>query len=270
MTKPSAETTTDTFALARAKITNIAQDGIFASSLKDCGLLVGTDTGRYFDGLFWNSSGDSPIVLSDHLRMSLMNYSSSANLPAPASDAQFAFLCRRGTSEQLAVAPLWGSIAIDDIYSGAASAQTSYNLHIPHGGCFGTATGRFSDSLVQDRMSTLTLIEGPPGSGKSDIARSAIQDGEADLLVEFTALWAALRAVERLDTGRYPIRKNGDPFSRMATVPLWKTTAVRLALQRDLRVIVSSVAGMMPKNGHRWPRRSALNSKCEPWTRGGT
>ena len=130
LTKPSAETTTDTFALARAKITNIAQDGIFASSLKDCGLLVGTDTGRYFDGLFWNSSGDSPIVLSDHLRMSLMNYSSSANLPAPASDAQFAFLCRRGTSEQLAVAPMWGSIAIDDIYSGAASAQTSYNLHI--------------------------------------------------------------------------------------------------------------------------------------------
>ena len=130
LTKPSAETTTDTFALARAKITNVAQDGIFASSLKDCSLLVGTETGRYFDGLFWNSDGDSPIVLSDHLRMSLMNYSSSANLPAPASDAQFAFLCRRGTSEQLAVAPMWGSIAIDDIYSAAASAQTSYNLHI--------------------------------------------------------------------------------------------------------------------------------------------
>ena len=89
-------------------------------------------------------------------------------------------------------------------------------------------------------MSALTLIEGPPGSGKSDIARSAIQDGEADLLVEFTALWAALRAVDRLPTGRYPIRKNSDPFIKNGYGSALKTTAVRLALQRDLRVIVSS------------------------------
>ena len=46
-------------------------------------------------------------------------------------------------------------------------------------------------------MASLTLIEGPIFSGKSQIAKEIIADGEADILVEYSALWAALRGIER-------------------------------------------------------------------------
>ena len=87
----------------------------------------------------------------------------------------------------------------------------------------------------------LRLIEGPVFSGKSQVAKDAIRDDEADILVEYSSLWAATRAVERdPDTGKYPVRADDDPFNEMGYGVALKSAAVSMALRRDLRVIVSS------------------------------
>lgn len=52
-------------------------------------------------------------------------------MPAASSDVQTAVACKKGRpSEQLAVCPRWSEISITDVYSGAAKAETSYNLHV--------------------------------------------------------------------------------------------------------------------------------------------
>ena len=57
----------------------------------------------------------------------------------------------------------------------------------------------------------LTLIEGPAGGGKSELARELIASGEVEVLADVTALWAAIAGVERGPDGRYPIRLDDDP-----------------------------------------------------------
>ncbi|MYF79844.1 MAG: hypothetical protein F4180_08400 [Chloroflexi bacterium] len=87
---------------------------------------------------------------------------------------------------------------------------------------------------------SLTLIEGPVFSGKSQAARQAIEDDEADLLFEYSELWAATRAVERNEQGRYPVRRDDDAFNRGGFGAALMTAGVGLALKKKLRVIVSS------------------------------
>lgn len=129
---PAAESTTETWTLARGKITNLT-DGIWAKSMSDIALMVGVDTIKTFDALFpATTAGVVPREsLSMQLKSLLKSYSSSANMPAAASDVQTAIACKKGRpSEQLAVCARYSEISIADIYTGAARAETSYNLHV--------------------------------------------------------------------------------------------------------------------------------------------
>lgn len=55
---------------------------------------------------------------------------------------------------------------------------------------------------------SLLLVQGPAGSGKSQLVREMIEAGELDAQLDFTATWASWRAVERdPETGKYPVRK---------------------------------------------------------------
>ena len=130
---PTAESTTDTWALARAKMVALT-DGIWARSLKDVSLMAGVDTMQHFDGLYPLAASNEVYPrqsLSENLKGILMDYQSSANMPAAASNVQTAIYCRKGRpSEQLAVCPRWSEISITDIYSGSASGTTSYSLHV--------------------------------------------------------------------------------------------------------------------------------------------
>lgn len=86
----------------------------------------------------------------------------------------------------------------------------------------------------------LTLFEGPPGSGKSQRVREAIQDNEIDVASDFTSLWAAVRQVQRGPDGKYPIRKDDDPALTEGYLSALQTAAVTLALRRGMRVAVTS------------------------------
>ena len=67
----------------------------------------------------------------------------------------------------------------------------------------------------------LSILRGPAGSGKSQEMR---ERGDT-LIVDLTALWAALRGFERGEDGTYPIREDGDPALPLA---LWTLPATSL------------------------------------------
>lgn len=84
----------------------------------------------------------------------------------------------------------------------------------------------------------LTLVEGPAGSGKSQLVREMLASGEADIQADATALWVALTGAERGPDGKYPIRRADD---RAIALALYlRRTAVRQALRTGRRVVVTS------------------------------
>lgn len=90
-------------------------------------------------------------------------------------------------------------------------------------------------------MATLTLLQGPAGSGKSQIARDMMQDDPDAILADYTALWAAMRGVERdPETRKYPIRKADDPVVQSGVGTKIKKAVAREALRADRNVIVTS------------------------------
>lgn len=98
---------------------------------------------------------------------------------------------------------------------------------------------------------SLLLVEGPAGSGKSQLVASMLDAGEVDVLADLTALWVALRGVERLPSGRYPIRHDDDPTVRTGLAAQVRATVVRQALRADLRTAVTSGS---PRTATRWAR----------------
>lgn len=88
---------------------------------------------------------------------------------------------------------------------------------------------------------SLTLVEGPAGSGKSQIVREMLAAGEIDIVSDYTEIWSALRGIERdPETGRYPIRENDDPAVASGLVSYTQSVVVRQALANGLRVVVTS------------------------------
>ena len=84
----------------------------------------------------------------------------------------------------------------------------------------------------------LIRIAGPPAAGKSQRAQAMVADGEADLVADTTAIWAAIGAKARDDSGSYPVRADGDLLLPLALY--LKTTVARQGLERDLRVVKTS------------------------------
>ena len=85
---------------------------------------------------------------------------------------------------------------------------------------------------------TLIRLAGPAGAGKSGRSRRMLAGGEADLLVDFTALWAALGGHERDADGRYPVREDSDPLLPLAH-PV-RAFVVAEALRRGFRTLRTS------------------------------
>lgn len=87
---------------------------------------------------------------------------------------------------------------------------------------------------------TLIRLAGPAGSGKSGRARRMLAGGDADLLIDFTALYAALSGVERDGEGKYPVRSDTDPL--LPLVHAVRAIAVAEGLRRGFRLLRTSSA----------------------------
>ena len=97
-------------------------------------------------------------------------------------------------------------------------------------------------------MATLYLLEGPAGSGKSQVAAEMVEAGEVDIVSDVTRLWVALGLYERGPDGRFPIREANDPALIVALYV--QTVAVRRALSEGYDVAVTtSRRNMAPRWG---------------------
>ena len=85
---------------------------------------------------------------------------------------------------------------------------------------------------------TLIRLAGPAGAGKSGRSRRMLAGGEADLVVDFTALYVALAGVERDGEGRYPVREDSDPL--LPLVHAARAFVVAEALRRGFRTLRTS------------------------------
>lgn len=84
----------------------------------------------------------------------------------------------------------------------------------------------------------LILIQGPAAGGKSALAAALLASGEAQILADITALWAALSGATRGADGRYPVRLDDDPA--LALAQYLQQVAVRQALENGNDVVVTT------------------------------
>ena len=84
----------------------------------------------------------------------------------------------------------------------------------------------------------LVLLQGPAGSGKSQVAAEMLDGGEVEVLADASRLWVALSGVERGADGRYPVREDDDPA--LGTARYLQAVAVRHGLEGGADVAVTT------------------------------
>ena len=112
-------------------------DGLWASMLSEVSLVVGVDTyqlsTRTFRDVGANNGHRGDVSFADYGASKLAGWWTNKRMPAKANHVQAGILCRKGRSMQpspmrLAVAPHWGYISVDDIYTGARKGERRYVL----------------------------------------------------------------------------------------------------------------------------------------------
>ena len=113
-------------------------DGLWAEDTKSVAIVCGVETYQLSARTFRDVASDlGDTAFSDYARQHFASWWTNKRMPAKAAHIQPAILYRQGRSMQggmggmrTAVCPHWGEIAIDDVYTGAASGQRSFNLHV--------------------------------------------------------------------------------------------------------------------------------------------
>ena len=111
-------------------------DGLWANTMAEVAVLAGVDTYKLSARTFRDGTDDrGDTSFADYARQHTAGWWTNKRMPDAASDIQQAILCRKGrsmspTPTRLAVAPHWGYISIDDIYTGARKGERRYVLSV--------------------------------------------------------------------------------------------------------------------------------------------
>ena len=84
----------------------------------------------------------------------------------------------------------------------------------------------------------LNLIQGPAGSGKSQVAADMLEAGEVEVLLDVTAIWAALSGARRGPDGKFPVRSEDDPA--LGAALYLQAVGARFALEQGARVALTT------------------------------
>ena len=102
-------------------------DGLWATELEHIAIVAGVDTYRLSAATF--QGADSEESAASYLKRMGAGFWTNKRMPAKAAHIQQGILCRKGrTGMRTAVSPMWGSISIDDIYSGARKGQRFFTV----------------------------------------------------------------------------------------------------------------------------------------------
>ena len=116
-------------------------DGLWATMMSEVSIVAGVDTYKlsaktFRDPATGTAGGRGQEAFSDYARENTAGWWTNSRMPATASNVQQAILCRKGRSMmpspmRTAVCPVWfGSISIDDIYSGAKKGERYFTLSV--------------------------------------------------------------------------------------------------------------------------------------------
>ena len=137
LTDPTAATQTADFDAFVAAFAG-AIDGLWAVDMKEVAMVVGVDTYQLAAKTFRDAAAEDlgDISFADYAMQHTGGFWTNKRMPAT-STTQAAIAYRKGRSMmggsgamRTAVCPHWGEISIDDPYTGSASGQRSFTLHV--------------------------------------------------------------------------------------------------------------------------------------------
>ena len=124
-TNPSDIATYDLFVSAAME----GIDGLWAKTLRDVRLIVNPVTYRLAGTKFRGNNGLETAAA--HLTGQLGSFSTNSRMPAKSGNIAKGIIYRAGRPGiRTAIHPTWGEIAIDDIYTDAASGQRHFTLSV--------------------------------------------------------------------------------------------------------------------------------------------
>ena len=126
-TAPGTVATFDDFAAIPAD----AIDGLWASTVRDVALLAGVETYRLSAKTFQTATNyKGELSAAAYLEgAGSGGWRTNERMPAKVSEVEQGIAYRNGRMMLTAVCPQWGSITIDDIYSGSASGERYVTFH---------------------------------------------------------------------------------------------------------------------------------------------
>ena len=119
-------------------------DGLWASTMGEVSIVAGPETYKLSAKTFRDRVIDTgqrggvslgSTSFADYARQHTAGWWTNKRMPDKAAHVQQAILCRKGRSmmpspTRLAVAPHWGYVSIDDIYTGARKGERRYVLSV--------------------------------------------------------------------------------------------------------------------------------------------
>ena len=104
-------------------------DGLWAKTLRDVRLIVNPATYQLAGVKFRGTDGDMTAL--SHLTAQLGSFSTNSRMPAKSGNIAKGIIYRAGRPGiRTAIHPTWGEIAIDDVYTDAASGQRHFTLSV--------------------------------------------------------------------------------------------------------------------------------------------
>ncbi len=114
-------------------------DGLWSTTPKEVGIVAGVDTFKLAAKSFRDiqAADLGSVAFTDYAAMHYGGFWTNKRMPAPVSTIQRALVYRMGRSMmgasggmRTSVCPHWGSISIDDIFTGSASGTRAFTLHV--------------------------------------------------------------------------------------------------------------------------------------------
>ena len=107
-------------------------DGLWASMMSEVAIITNTDAYKLAAKTFRGTAanGGPAVTFADYASMSTGGLRTNARMPATVNTIARGIVHRKGRMGiRTACLPTWGSIAIDDIYSDAASGERHFTMH---------------------------------------------------------------------------------------------------------------------------------------------
>ena len=102
-------------------------DGLWATELESISMVVGVDSYRLAAATF--QGADSEESAASYLKRMGAGFWTNSRMPATAAHIQQGILCRKGRpGMRTAISPTWGSLSVDDVYSGARKGERYFTV----------------------------------------------------------------------------------------------------------------------------------------------